>query len=500
MWTESDHARRTEEETPEIHRIDLSETILALMAYGHDSQSFPWFDAPREENLERAELLLEGLGALRGNSREITSVGRLLAALPVHPRHARVLLQGRENGCPQTAALAIALTQTRSILLSTKEKHDRELIRPDEMRSDFIPPIRAWELAAERNFDLGFCRGWNIHAGRAREVEKIRDQFLRGMSLERRAVENWEPECLARALLAGYPEQVARRTRSGSSVYALAGGGHGELRRGSETRGIELVVAAEVEEIAAKGTACLILGLSTEIREEWLAEIFPERFIDHQETIFDPENRSVVARRTRRFGELVFDEQSLGQPDPAKAAALLAEEIVAGHLKLKRWNAEVEHWIERVNFVARHCPECEISPLDRAGRKAICEQICLGSTNYRQIKNKEVLPFVLDWLSDEQADALATLAPEEHGLPNRRKPARIRYADGEATMAASIQELYGLEEAPVIASGRYVVRVEALAPNGRTAQVTRDMQSFWRDSYPEIRKQLAGRYPKHDWR
>ena len=114
--------------------------------------------------------------------------------------------------------------------------------------------------------------------------------------------------------------------------------------------------------------------------------------------------------------------------------------------------------------------------------------------------NKEVFPFVKDWLSVEQADALVALAPEEHTLPNRRKPVRIRYKEGNATIAASVQDLYGLEEAPVIAGGKYVVQIEALAPNGRIVQVTRDMQSFWNDSYPEIRKQLAGRYPKHEWR
>ena len=242
------------------------------------------------------------------------------------------------------------------------------------------------------------------------------------------------------------------------------------------------------------------MGLSTEIREEWLQEIFPERFVDQSETVFDPETRSVSARRIRRFGQLVFETQSLGEPSPTEAAALLAEEIVNGRLKLKRWNAEVERWIERVNFVAHRCPECEISTLDGSGRKTILEEICLGCANYRQVKNKEVLPTVLGWLSDEQIEALDTLAPEMHRLPNRPKPVRIRYEDGEATLAASIQDLYDLEEAPVIAGGKYIVRIEALAPNGRPAQVTRDMQSFWRDSYPEIRKQLAGRYPKHEWR
>jgi ATP-dependent helicase HrpB len=178
----------------------------------------------------------------------------------------------------------------------------------------------------------------------------------------------------------------------------------------------------------------------------------------------------------------------------------MAKEISEGRLVLKKWNASVERWIERVNFTARHCPETEIAVLDEKNRITILEQICLGAVSYRQIKNKEVLTEVENWLSIEQKEALEILAPEEYPLPNRRKPVRIRYEANEATLSARIQELYDLKEAPAIAGGKHVVRIEALAPNGRPVQVTRDMQSFWRDSYPDIRKQLAGRYPKHEWR
>ncbi|MFP6899387.1 MAG: helicase-related protein, partial [Opitutales bacterium] len=316
LWSASDHRRRTDEETPEIHRIDLSETILSLMASGYDPREFQWFDAPAGESLDRAIQLLERLGAIHRKPLAITSLGRQLAALPTHPRHARVLIEAKNNDCPRTAALAIALTQTRSILLGGNGKLYEELMVADELRSDFIPAIRAWEMAAERGFDIRFCREWGIHAGRSREVGRIRDQILRGMSLTDEPAEHWNANLFARSLLAGYPEQVAKRTRSGSSIYALAEGGHGELRRGSELRGIELLVSTEIEEIAHHGKARLIMGLSTEIREEWLQEIFPERFVDHRETAFDPETRSVAVRRTRRFGQLIFERQSLGEPSP----------------------------------------------------------------------------------------------------------------------------------------------------------------------------------------
>ncbi len=500
MWSQSDHEKRAAEETPEIHRVDLSETLLSLMAFGFNPWKFPWFDAPMEENITKAQQLLMDLGAIHENSRLITSLGKQLAAIPSHPRHARVLFEARKNKCPRTVSLAIALTQTRSILLSLKVEDLDELVGSDELRSDFIPAIRAWELAAERNFDLSFCREWGIHAGRAKEVGRISNQILRGIPTEREGPENWTPEGLVRSLLAGYPEQVAKRTRDGSSIYALASGGHGELRKGSETKGVELLVATEVEEIANRGKARLMLGWTAEIREEWLEETFTDRFLDKEETVFDPKSRSVTCRRTRQFDQLNFGQQSSGEPDPAIAAKLMAKEISEGRLVLKKWNASVERWIERVNFTARHCPETEIAVLDEKNRITILEQICLGAVSYRQIKNKEVLTEVESWLSIEQKEALEILAPEEYPLPNRRKPVRIRYEANEATLSARIQELYDLKEAPAIAGGKHVVRIEALAPNGRPVQVTRDMQSFWRDSYPDIRKQLAGRYPKHEWR
>ena len=105
------------------------------------------------------------------------------------------------------------------------------------------------------------------------------------------------------------------------------------------------------------------------------------------------------------------------------------------------------------------------------------------------------------WLSPEQTAALPSLVPEEIPLPNKKRPARLRYdSDGETTLSATIQDFYDLMETPTIAEGRYLLRLEILAPNRRPVQVTRDIKGFWQDSYPEVKRELAGRYPKHEWR
>ena len=153
------------------------------------------------------------------------------------------------------------------------------------------------------------------------------------------------------------------------------------------------------------------------------------------------------------------------------------------------------------NFAVKHCPELEIEPLDEDARRMLFEQFCLGERTWRPLRNKEVIPVLLEWLTPEQAIALPSLVPEEFRIPNKKHPVRLRYdPDGEVTLAATVQELYDLEETPTIAEDRYLLRIEILGPNRRPVQITRDLSTFWRDSYPAIKRELGGRYPKHEWR
>ena len=147
------------------------------------------------------------------------------------------------------------------------------------------------------------------------------------------------------------------------------------------------------------------------------------------------------------------------------------------------------------------CPELEVKPIDDAARRLVLEQFCLGEKSWRSIRNKDVFPFLCEWLTGEQRAALDQLVPEEINLPARKSPARLRFdEDGEVTLAATVQDLYDLDGTPTIAGGSYLLRVEVLAPNRRPVQVTRDLSAFWKDSYEAIKNELAGRYPKHKWR
>jgi len=399
-----------------------------------------------------------------------------------------------------------AFVQGRNFLLplkeSRKERERQELLKLQEMPgSDFFYLFKAFNLAAENQFSAVFCREWGIHGVAAREAWQSARQFLdlaksQDMHFSEADLNLAE---VRKCLLSAFPEQVARRLDRGTLRCALPGGRCGELRRMSVADGSSLIVVAEIEEVVRQNTREMLLGLATEIEESWLKELFPGRFSDATETLFDEKLRRVIVQHVRKFSDLVLEKRAHGEPDETRAAELLADAVVSGNLVLKQWDEAVEQWIERVNFFARHCPEHGASPIDESARRILLQEICLGAMSYRDIKNREILPVIKSWLATGVEPIFEALAPAMLEIHDRRKPVHIRYTDGEARVALTVQEVWTLTEHPTLAEGSYVLPIEVLAPNRRPVQITTNLKNFWQDSYPEIRKQLRGRYPKHNW-
>jgi ATP-dependent helicase HrpB len=200
------------------------------------------------------------------------------------------------------------------------------------------------------------------------------------------------------------------------------------------------------------------------------------------------------------FHDLILAEKPLPGVPPAEAAALLADEVLAGNCPLKKWDHTVEQWIARLNFAAATSPELELPPITESDRALLVEQVCQGATSYKEIKERPITPILRSWLSAAQQAALDRLAPERIKLPNERK-ARIVYQAGKPpTIAARIQDLYGVANGLTIADGRVPLLIEVLAPNHRPLQVTDNLTIFWRDHYPKIKQELQRKYPRHQWR
>ncbi len=523
LWTEREHIERAAQELPEVKRLDLAEVVLTLKASGiEDVAGFRWLEPPEPKALENAGRLLADLGAL-GRAREaralhnrevsrddhtpgaITSLGQRMLAFPVHPRYARMLLAAQEEGCVRAIALIAALTQGRNLVRRAEGKQMREE-RDDflgsEDESDLFILLRAFRFAEKNNFDSRRCASLGVNAGAAREAAQLWEQFLaiaraEGLDVAEREA---KPHAIARCVLTGFPDQVAARLDEGTLRCALVHQRRGVLARESVVHRARLLVASEIREIeSSEGERQVLLTLATAIKSEWLVEFFPDALREKVEVFFDPTLRRVLGRKATLFHDLVLEEKKTERVPPNEAASLLAREVIAGTCPLKKWDHAIEQWIARLNFAAARFPELELPPIGESERALLLEQICLGATSYKEIKERPVALVLKSWLSAAQQNALEQFVPERIKLPNERK-ARITYAPGvPPTIAARIQDLYGVENGLTIGPGRVPLRIEVLAPNHRPVQITEDLATFWRESYPKIKKELQRKYPKHRW-
>jgi ATP-dependent helicase HrpB len=540
LWSREEHAHRAPQELPEIKRLDLSEVVLTLKAAGvEDLRKFRWLEKPDEISLTHAEELLEDLGAIKAVAQasspadsggipaasssndgpgdpsnlqagtpalRITPIGRKMLAFPLHPRYARMLLAAQEYGCVHQACLVAALTQGRDLLLRNCGKgvdSAREDFLGEKASSDFWILMRAWNFAFNNQFRMDACRKLGIHAVTARQVGPLFDQFLRiakdeGLDTRPNEVKD---ENLQKCILIGFSDRVARRMDQGTLRCELVHGRRGVLARESVVQHAPLFVVAEIREIGGRDNEVnTILSLATAIEADWLRELFPDDIKSDLHVQFDAQQKRVLAAELLRFRDLALAAKRIDPPPAEAAARLLADEILAGRLLLPNWDHHVEQWLARLNLLCKECADLQLPAITDEDKKAIIEQLCHGAVSYKDIKEREVKPVVMSWLSQTQRELLDKHAPERFTLPNGRTP-KVNYEPGRPPfISLRIRELYDVNQTPRIALGRVPVTVHILTPGMKPIQVTQDLASFWREHYPKIKSELARKYPKHLWR
>ena len=506
LWTENEHAGRAGHDLPEIKRVDPSEILLTLKALGvRDVETYPWLEPPEPKALERALTLLRDLGALDGAGAP-TPLGLRMLSFPVHPRYARMLLAAGERGAVKPVALIAAIAQGRPLLVRNAGKSaadQRRDVLGDGGGSDLFVLMRAWNYARQNRFDLDRCRRLGIHAASARQVGPLWDHFLRIAEAQKLPIESAPPEDeeIAKCVLAGFSDQVARRLDRGTLRCDLVHKRRGELARESVADEAPLLVANEIHEIGrGDGEVNVLLTQATAIREEWLRELFPNDFSERVAVEWDSAAKRAVARREVVFRDLALETRPLDPPPAEESARLLAKAVLSGECVLKEWDRAVDQWIARVNLLAKAWPDWQLPAYGESERELLIQQICHGAVSYKDVKDRPVLHAVKSLLSAAQIALVEKHVPERVALANDRS-VKVQY-DGAAEpfVSARIQELFGVESLPAIASGRVPLVIHILAPNQRPVQITKDLPGFWRDHYPRIKQELRRKYPKHEWR
>jgi ATP-dependent helicase HrpB len=491
LWGASAHHGRPEQDEPEVRRVDLAGAVLQLITLGEkDVRRFAWFEPPREAAVDGALALLHRLGALEDGN--LTHLGKVLARLPLHPRLGRLLVEGRRLGQPDRVALAAALLSERDPF-----SHSFEEVNPAQgRRAATVSDVLERAQALEEFERTGRCTApcGTLHRGAARFVLRARDQLLRAVRHESGTPAGTPPdEAVLRALLAAFPDRLARRRQPGSRRGVMVGGRGVRLASSSGVTEPEFFVCVDVD----AGQAETLVRQASGVERGWLRA---DRLRTAVEVAFDEQTERVSARRRVYFEDLLLEESHAALPQGEEVARTLA---AAASVRLDRVLPPPESpagvYRIRVRCLAGWLPELGLPAYDDIMMREFLTDLCQGRRSFAELREAPWLEAMQSRLSYAQRQAVQREAPERLEVPSGSRLA-LRYEEGRPpVLAVRIQEVFGLRQTPRVAAGRVRVLLHLLAPNYRPQQVTDDLESFWQNTYPQVRKELRARYPRHAW-
>jgi len=496
LYTRADFEARPAHDTPEIARSDLAETVLGLAAAGVvDRRTFPFFQDPPPAALEAAERLLLDLGALEAGG-ALSELGKRMLAFPVHPRLARVLVEGERRGVARAAASAAAVLGERDLRRSSRTTlaGARDPASAQSARSDVL----------ERLADLDRARhatARDLDPAALDAVRRAERQLLRAVDARRPAPasEAGREDALLLSLLAGFPDRVARRRRAHAQELLLSSGGGALLDEASAVREPLLLVALDAEVRGGPRGPETRVRVASEVEEEWLLELFGDRVRDDEVLEWNAEQARVDRASRLLYGELVLEESRGAAPPSEAASRLLAEELGRGALERAVGPELLEAWTARVSQLARAYPEVGVPSPGADLRPRVIAALAEGRSALAEVDAASVQAVLDAQLPPAVRALLARALPQRVTLPGGRS-LLVHYSPAAPPFVASrLQDFFGLREGPRICEGRLPLVLHLLAPNQRPVQVTTDLLGFWTRAYPSLRRELGRRYPRHAW-
>ncbi|MGW5225138.1 ATP-dependent helicase HrpB [Nocardia niigatensis] len=455
-WPEYEHATLPAYPEPEIRTADLTRLALELACWGTvDGQGLAWWDAPPAGGLAAGRAVLRALGAVDDGG-TVTDRGRRMAAVGLHPRLARALLDGASEVGARAAAEVVALLDDDSL----------------------APGVDL--AAALRNLRGERPARWQREAQRLAKLV---------------AGDGVDDPALVAAL--AYPERLARRRAPGSASYLMAGGTAVSLPPGSGLGDAEWLAIAVAGRDPGRSEGRIRLAAKA---DEQLARQAAANLLETADEV-EWADGDLVARRVQRLGAIVLSERPLRDPDPSLVSAALLRGLRATGLDLLRWDEDARGLRQRLGFLHRTLgapwPAVDDETLLAEAETWLAPELSSARrrTDLERADAGQALRRLLPW---PEAARLDELAPERLEVPSGSR-VRLDYSVDPPVLAVKVQEIFGWTEPPRLAGGRVTILLHLLSPAQRPVAVTADLPSFWRTGWPQVRADLRGRYPKHSW-
>ncbi|MCU7845690.1 MAG: ATP-dependent helicase HrpB [Candidatus Thiodiazotropha sp. (ex Monitilora ramsayi)] len=482
LWPETYHQRLPAYHPAEMLSADLAPMVLELARWGvTDPGQLVWPDPPPLAAFEQARELLQRLGALDGECR-ITASGRDMSRLPLHPRLSHMLLHAAPADRERICDLAALLSER-----------------------DVLPYSPGTGSSVDMGLRLRYLTHWREdrsgfrHSGGGavlRQIDRLgRDWHKRLQKIE--PIHRERGFTTAQYLALAYPDRIAQQT--GHARFRLVSGRAVRLAEDDPLAGESYLVAAQLDAGQTEGRVRLAAAIGeTEIRQ------LPDLRIETVESVEWVGSAERVVMMSREcLGAVILKQSRIDDADPEKVLTAMLAGVRSMGLEVLPWTRSLIQWRDRVCWLRENLSDEGLPDLSDCWLLANLSEWLApwldGVSRKAQLQSIDLRAALQHLLSWEQLQMVEREAPTHLQVPSGSRIA-LKYSAGEApVLAVRLQEMFGLSETPKVGRGRVPVMLHLLSPAQRPMQITDDLGGFWRRTYPEVKRELKGRYPKHYW-
>ena len=464
-----------EHDTPEILQADLTQLLLSLALWGDaDTNSYAWIDTPPIIAISHAKKLLTQLGALDKDGKA-TPHATAMNLFGMHPRLAHMMIKAKALDLSYEASLL-------AVLISEKDIYRHAYAFSDIRERVLTLHDVAQKKAIHQNFV---------------DIKQCHYLLKNAKHIEPHTKKNINHHALGFLLAFAYPERIAKIRQARAGTYLLASGKGATLNTQDTLFGTPFLLLADLDANKTNATIYKAIALNKHEIEEHL----PDLISSAEVATWNEEAQRVELKYSEKIGSIILVERQLTQSDNPEIAEVLLEELEEAGLEVLNWDKETMQLIQRVNFLNYHgleFPDFSKEYL-RENLHAWLSPYIIGMNSFRELKSLKLHPIMIGQLSYQQIQILDSKAPSKLKVASGSNIS-INYANPkQPILAVRLQEMFGTEQSPSILDGKVALMLHLLSPASRPMQITKDLKSFWENTYEDVKKELRGKYKRHYW-